>query len=482
MIDAFKPLADTLNDLLSQDLALLLPIITLVAFAMLVLPLKGKTTPLVLGVVGSIVSAFLFIVLVSFDTRIETYNGLLTYDAFSIVFTLIILLVTILVLASSTLFPGEKSEYISLFLISVAGALLVVLAGDLITLFVAWELMSFPTYVLAALGRKKEAVEGATKYLILGLMSSMLMLFAIALVYGITGTTSITAFTIIGQELQSVALLAVILFVVAFGFKIGIVPFHMWVPDCYQGAEGTIAAYLAGGTKKAGVSALVRILMVGFIFMKLDWTWIVIILAIVTMFVGNFLALTQRNLARMLAYSSIAMMGYLLVGIAAANELGVTGVIFHALVHAVMKTAAFIAITMIALSLGKTYLDLDDITGLWKRAPITSVAFTIIIISLAGIPPTAGFFSKFVLFLAAVDADLVWLALIAILNSVLSLGYYLKILKHVYLLDPKDESKLSTQKAPLMVVVAAAVLLVVMGIFSGPVIDFVATAAESLNL
>jgi NADH-quinone oxidoreductase subunit N len=391
------------------------------------------------------------------------------------------------VLISSALFPEAPTEYVSLFLISVAGAIVVVLAGDLVILFVAWELMSFPTYVLAALGRKKEAVEGATKYLILGLLSSMLMVFAIALFYGVSGTTSLSGFAMIieggiAPDMQPVALLAALLFIVAFGFKIGVVPFHMWVPDCYQGSEGVIAAYLAGGTKKAGVSALLRILLVSFIFLKLDWTWMVIVLAVITMFVGNFMALTQRNLARLLAYSSIAMMGYLLVGVAAANELGATGAIFHALIHAIMKTAAFIAITMIAFSLGKTNVEYDDIAGLWKRAPLTSVAFTVAIISLAGIPPTAGFFSKFTLFLAAVDADLVWLAMVAILNSVLSLGYYLNILKHVYLVDPNEDTKLVEPKAPLFIIVVSAIMLVAMGIFTGPILDFMSSAASSFNL
>ncbi len=485
MLDALKPLADAIYDIVgSQELALLLPVITLAVFTVLVLPFRGKTTPLILGVLGSIISAFLFVVLVTFDDHIETYGGLLVFDAFSIIFVLIILLVAIFVLVSSTLFPEEQTEYISLFLISIAGAVLVVLAGDLVTLFVAWELMSFPTYVLAAIGRKKEAVEGASKYLVLGLLSSMLMVFAIALTYGISGTTNIAEFARFVRSgiAQPVVLLILILFIVAFGFKIGVVPFHMWIPDCYHGAEGTVAAYLAGGTKKAGVSALLRILLVAFVFMKVDWTWMVIVLAVITMFLGNFLALTQRNLARLLAYSSIAMMGYLLVGVAAANEIGATGAIFHALVHAVMKTAAFIAITMVAFSLGKTNVEYEDIAGLWKRAPLTSAAFTIAIISLGGIPPTAGFFSKFVLFLAAVNADLVWLALVAILNSVFSLGYYLNILKYVYLEDPTDDTKLAEPKAPLVIIVIAAVLLVAMGIFSGQLLDFMTTAADTFNL
>ena len=488
MLDALKPLADAIYEVVgSQDLALLLPVITLAVFTVLVLPFRGKTAPLTLGVLGSIISAFLFVVLVTFDARVETYGGLLVFDAFSIIFALIILLVAIFVLVSSTLFPEEQTEYISLFLISIAGAILVVLAGDLVTLFVAWELMSFPTYVLAAIGRKKEAVEGASKYLVLGLLSSMLMVFAIALTYGISGTTSIAEFarfveTGITQEMQPVMLLVLILFIVAFGFKIGIVPFHMWIPDCYHGAEGTVAAYLAGGTKKAGVSALLRILLVGFVFMKMDWTWMVIVLAVITMFLGNFLALTQQNLARLLAYSSIAMMGYLLVGVAAANAAGATGAIFHALVHAVMKTAAFIAITMVAFSLGKTNVEYEDIAGLWKRAPLTSAAFTVAIISLGGIPPTAGFFSKFTLFLAAVNADLVWLALVAILNSVFSLGYYLNILKYVYLEDPTDDTKLAEPKAPLVIIVISAVLLVVMGILFPQLLDLIATAADTFNL
>ncbi len=397
-------------------------------------------------------------------------------------------MVAIFVLTSSMLFSGEQTEYISLFLISIVGAILVVLAGDLVTLFVAWELMSFPTYVLAAIGQKKEAVEGASKYLVLGLLSSMLMVFAIALTYGVSGTTSIAEYAtffntgIWPAEIEPVILLTLVLFIVAFGFKIGIVPFHMWIPDCYHGAEGTVAAYLAGGTKKAGVSALLRILLIGFFFMKLDWMWMVIALAVLTMFLGNFLALTQRNLARLLAYSSIAMMGYLLVGVAAANEVGATGAIFHALVHAVMKTAAFIAITMVAVSLGKANIEYEDIAGLWKRAPLTSAAFTVAIISLGGVPPTAGFFSKFILFLGAVEADLVWLALVAILNSVFSLGYYLNILKYVYLDDPTDDTKLAEPKAPLVIIVIAAVLLVAMGIFSGQVLDFIAIAADTFQL
>jgi proton-translocating NADH-quinone oxidoreductase chain N len=480
-----SPITEQLLRLIPADWIGSLPALTLVGFAVLALAVGMRWNPLPVSFVGLLLAAIEMIVL----DQVPSFGGLFTRDAFADFFIYIVLVVGFLVLMSSTLHSGDRGPYNFLLLMSFAGAIWVVMATDLIALFIAWELMSTPTYVLAALSPNRGAVDGATKYFVMGLMATTLMIFGIALVYGVTGETSLSALSSTvaaiwssGPELSPAAytlMLAMILFVISFGFKVGIFPGWMWVPDTYSTADGSVTSYLAGATKKAGVSALVRILMVAFIVARLSWAPLIVGVSILTMVIGNVLALAQRNIMRMLAYSSIASMGYLMIGLAAGTELGLAAAFFQAFVHALMKTAAFILIWTISVRLARdvTY---DDLAGLSQRAPLASAMFAVLMLALAGMPLTAGFWSKLILFQSAVEVGMWWLALIGLLNSVFSLGYYLRVLKYSYMVEPKDGTPLKLAKAPVIAAVLCVTGVIVLFIYPGAILDYAIRAAAGI--
>jgi NADH-quinone oxidoreductase subunit N len=476
-----KPLSDLLYSVLPIQIVALLPVITLVIFSILSTALGRRLNPIAIGFTGVLIAAFLFLLL---DFSGSIFDSMIVFDDFSRYFTYIILIVGLSVLAVSGLYVGERAEYTSLLLVSIAGALLVVASTDLIILFAAWELMSMPTYALAAFGSRKESIEGATKYFIFGLTSSLIIAFGIAILYGVTGSTSLQVVQTILAGSPSIPpltiMLIVSLFVVGFGFKIGLVPFHMWIPDTYESAPGTVTTYLAAGTKKAGVSAFLRVLIVGLLLVKFGWVPLIVGISIATMIVGNLLAITQSDIARMLAYSSIAQMGYLLIGVAAASTWGIAGAIFYALIHAVMKASAFIIVSIVAYYVRRP-VTMAEIAGLGKRAPVAAFSFLIVILSLIGLPGTAGFMGKLVVFSSAVDQGLWWLALIGVLNSVLSLGYYLRLVKSIYLEEP-NESSLSIRepRAPMTILILGSILIVALGIFPAPFLDLAYLAARTI--
>ena len=277
--------------------------------------------------------------------------NVLSIDVFSVYFAAVFVLVTLLIAISSMYYMREDKNfdtYFGLLLLGTFGMMLVAFSVDLIALFLAWELMNVPSYVLTGIHKKDPTSnEAAIKFFILSALSSALIIYAISLVYGITGTTNIYVVAQAMQtalpQLNAIALLAMVLFIAGFGMKVAAVPFHMWIPDAYEGAPITIGAFLAAGTKNGGFAALLRVFVVALIALRLDWSGTLAIIAILTMTLGNVAALTQKSFTRLLAYSSIAQAGYILIGLAAPNQLGIAGALFHILNHGVMKTAAFIA-------------------------------------------------------------------------------------------------------------------------------------------
>jgi len=474
-----------------------LPALVLVVFAFLALATSLKFNPLPVSIVGVVVAAIAATVADPTLYPLGSFGALFVRDSFGDFFIMIVLVVGFLVLLSASQFSGERGPYNFLLLLSFAGGILVVMANDLVAIFIAWELLSTPTYILVAIGPTRGAVDGATKYFVLGLLASMLMLFGMALLYAATGATSLA--TIGGEvgyvlntpEFEPVTytyLLSMILFIISFGFKIGIFPGWMWVADAYGNADGSVAAYLAGSTKKTGIGALVRILMVAFIMAQLDWLGeaigvVIAIVSVLTMVVGNFLALSQKNMMRMLAYSSIAMMGYLFMGVAATaaaqTEYGVATALFQAFAHAIMKSAAFIVIWAITLKLSKQ-ITYDDLSGLSQRSPFAAASLSILMLALAGAPPTVGFLSKLFLFLAAFDAGLLWLVVIGLLNSVYSLGYYLRVVKYCYFTEPKDTTRIQLSRGPTIAVAISVIAVFLFFIAFGPIFDWAFAAAASL--
>jgi len=396
-----------------------------------------------------------------------------------------------------------RSEYFSLMLLALVGMMLIASATDLFVLYLSFELASISTYALAAFQRKdKASAEAGLKFFLMGAVSSAIALFGISIIYGVTafagGATtdlsSISAALATGLTMEGMTIpiiLGVILLIAGFGFKITIVPFHMWAPDVYQGAPTTISAFLAAGSKKGGFAAFFKIFLLGLIAARLEWVYLVGILAVVTMVVGNVLAIVQTDLKRMLAFSSIAQAGYVLiavcVGTLAADpatlstaQYGLAGGLYHILTHAFMKSGAFLVVALTAMA--KIGDNLNDYKGLYKRMPVVAFCMMVLLLALAGIPPLGGFFSKFVLFSSAIDAGdwFIWLAVAGVLNSALSLYYYARVIKYMYVLKGPDEKRVKAPRALYIAVILATVGIVLTGLLADPIIKFAQEAAVAL--
>jgi len=444
---------------------------------------------------------------VSGSTSSAPFGTLLASDPLGNLFAILTLFVTLFVAAASlTLLPSGKSNnspfYYSLLSFAALGMLLISYSADLLMLFVAWELMSIPTYALAGFQKEREeSNEAAVKYAVLGALSSAIILYAISLTYGLTGTTNIAAAAAsLGSQLTDpVAGLAVLLFIVGFGFKMSIVPFHMWAPDAYEGAPTPIATLFAAGTKKAGFVAAIRVVLAistvysltpqGGLFTIPN---VLAVLALATMTLGNLAALTQKSMTRLLAYSSIAQAGYILIGFviysygqgnpafAQQAELGMTGALFHIVNHSVMKGAAFLGAGLVILKLGSG--SVEAFNGLGRRMPVTAFAMAISFLALAGVPPLSGFWSKLLLFTSVLNTPYAWLAVAGVLNSALSMGYYGWVIKRMYLDEPDGEASRVAEPSSFVLVLGVLVALIIaFGLFPGTVISFARDAVPALS-
>ncbi|MEK0348614.1 MAG: NADH-quinone oxidoreductase subunit N, partial [Nitrosopumilus sp.] len=386
---------------------------------------------------------------------------------------------------------NSPAVYYSLILLATIGMVLVAYSTDLVMLFVAWELMSLPTYMLVGFIKKNPSSnEAALKYFLFGALSSAIIVYGISIAYGLTGSTNIgeviQGYSTLDPSLLPLALLSVGLFIAGFGFKMGLVPFHQWLPDTYEGAPPPIAALLAAGTKKVGFAAAIRVIVLGMVVLNLDWTLALGILAVMTMTIGNIAAIMQKNLTRMLAYSSIAHAGYILIGLAVAphSSLGLQGSLYHILNHAVMKGMAFIAIAGIVIALGVT--NLDKLRGLGRRMPITALALVISLFSLAGVPPLSGFWSKLMLFGSALDAGSTlwwapWLAIAGVLNSALSLAYYAWITRKMYF-EGETQKRVKESKPIIAVMIFSMIFLIGFGVYPEPLMQFVEFATPTISV
>ena len=331
---------------------------------------------------------------------------------------------------------------------------------------------------------------GAIKYFLFGALASAIIVYAISLAYGITGSTNIAeviqGFSNLDSAMLPLGLLSIALFIAGFGFKMGLVPFHMWLPDTYEGAPAPVTALLAAGTKKAGFAAALRVVIMGAVALSIDWTLALGIVAIMTMTVGNIAAIMQKNLSRMLAYSSIGHAGYILIGLAVApfSPTGLSGSMLHIMNHAVMKGAAFIAVAGIAVALATTHL--DKIKGLGRRMPITSIGLLVSMLALAGVPPLNGFWSKLMIFGGAIEAGSVapwapWLAIAGVLNSALSLAYYGWIIRKMYF-EGESEKRISEPKSIIAVMIFSVIFMVGFGVYPDPLIQFAQNAAPAIGI
>ncbi len=446
----------------------------------------GYALAVVLGVVMVLVAWFTL-----YPTPVTWFGSLLVGDQLGGVFALVTLGVTLMVTVVS--FDSQRGlggpVFYSLLSFTALGMLLLSYSQNLLMLFVSWELMSLPTYVLAGFDKKLRSNEASVKYAIIGAMSSAIILYAISLAYGLTGSVQITD-VVNGFRAQPspLAALATLLFVAGFGFKMSIVPFHMWIPDAYEGAPTTVTTILAAATKKAGFVAAIRVLLALTTFYVATQNPyftlpnVLAVLALVTMTVGNVSALTQKSMTRLLAYSSIAQAGYILVGFvpfalsptSAAGTLGLTGSILHVINHAIMKGVAFLAAALVILQLKRA--DLGAYNGLARRMPATAFTMAVAFLALAGVPPLNGFWSKLLLFLSVANGPYGWLAVAGILNSAFSLGYYAWLVKRMYIDEPESTEKVKEPFWFIVVFAVAVGLMIGIGLFPQGAINFASGA------
>jgi F420H2 dehydrogenase subunit N len=452
---------------------------------------SGISVAAILLVIGIIIFRILFGESIP---TIEFGKSMLADDMFGSFFAITLLIVSVMVTASSWNYMKNKTNpaaYYSLILLSSIGMILIAYSMDLVMLLVAWELMSIPTYALAAFSKRDPiSNEAAIKYFLFGALSSAILVLAIGLVYGVTGTTNIgeaiVSMVNVQKDLVPVTLLALALFIAGFGFKMGLVPFHMWLPDAYEGAPTTIGALLAAGTKKAGFAAAIRVIVLATFVLHLDWATALAVIAVFTMTLGNLGALVQKSVPRILAYSSIAQAGYIMIGLALApySDQALGGSLFHILNHAVMKAAAFIAVAAVAVTLAS--YSIEKYRGLAKRMPLTAIALSISLLALAGVPPLNGFWSKLVLFNAAIvtGPEIWWgpyLAIAGVLNSALSLGYYAWIMRKMYMEESPDTTRVKEPRAMLAVLIFSMVFMVGFGIWHAPILDFATNSVPNLS-
>ena len=398
---------------------------------------------------------------------VSIWGGMLRQDWLSFVFKMLFIFgagITAL-FAMDMKDLGRRGEFYLLLLISTLGMNLMASAGDLILLYIAIETTSIPLYILAGFfKRDTKSTEAGFKYLLFGALTSTIMLYGFSLLYGFTGTTDYTALTqlvLSGAVPLSLALGVLLLVLVGFGFKVSVVPFHFWAPDVYEGAPTPVAGFLSTASKAAGFAVLMRVLLLAFPVTVPYWAAILAALSTASMTLGNALALAQRNIKRMLAYSSIAHAGYALIGVAAVSTvLGVTSAVFYLLIYVITNLAAFGVVAAFSRVSGSD--EIADYAALSRRSPGLALIMLIAFLSLAGMPPFGGFVAKVFVFAAAVRSNLVWLAMIGVLNSIVGLYYYLIVLKVVYLYRSEDEDQpvpLTRPYALALVVLTAGVIL-----------------------
>lgn len=451
------------------NLSVLCHILTLTIVALLILVLdlflKNKKILAYIALAGVILAASAS--MKDFGSVVYAFNDTFVSDNFAAFFNIIFCIGTALTILISINYIEREginhSEYYVLLLFATVGMILMASAADLITVFLGLELMSISLYILAGFNRSKiESTESSLKYFLLGAFATGFLLYGIALIYGATGSTNLNeiATAIKEDTLNSEKLLymGIGLLVIGLGFKTASVPFHMWTPDVYEGAPTSITAFMSVGPKAAGFAAFFRVFLVGLNGVMDHWITLIWILAALTMTVGNLAAIVQTNIKRMLAYSSIAHAGYVLVALVAANELGSASVLYYMLGYAFMNIGAFTVVIVLGRK-GEENLKLEDYAGLATRHPLLAFTMSVFMFSLAGIPPLVGFFGKFYVFSAAINAGYVGLAIIGVLNSVISVYYYLRVTVLMYMTEPSREF----EPLSLSPLTGAALLIAIIG-------------------
>ena len=485
------------------DYAAFAPIIIMLISA-LILPavhFAGKrhtvtwAVALVLAVVSMVINAYMLV-----DGFTGTTLGVYEYDAYTgvmlLLFQIVLFLAILVSNASTETTRLHVGAYYALLTGATTGMMFVAGSSDLLTIFVGVELTSISSYALVTMKRNdSRAAEAGVKYVIVGGLSTALTIYGISMIYGLTGTTDIAAIaasTAI-DGMNWILAIGLVCMVAGYGFKIAAVPFHMWAPDVYEGASSPVSLFLATGSKKMGLSVFFQIFLVLFVagsslsaICGEEVQYLFAIIAAFTMTVGNVVAIAQNNIKRMLAYSSIAQAGYILIVMAVMTDYALASGMFHMFTHVFMKGGAFLIVgALICAGLGEK---ISDYKGLAKRSPFLAAAMLLFLFSLAGIPPLAGFTSKFFLFssaLGGVDgltSQWVWLAFIAILNSAISLYYYARVVKAMYIEKGESTEKIKIPAAFTVAIAICVIFVIVLGVYPQLIFDYCETAAAALLL
>jgi len=484
------------------NFGLVIPELILLTFAVAVILLdlctERKVWLAVVSIVGLVASGCVSLAMWGGSAQ-AVFSNMLAVDNFALFFKPLFVGIAILVILASndyvSKFARFQGEYYALVLLSTLGMMLMAATTELISIYIALELTSISLYVLTGFLKDPKSSEASLKYLLLGAVASALLLFGMALVFGFTGQTQLGA---IAQSIQALSpqgvlaspglILGLVLLIAGFGFKIAAVPFHMWVPDVYEGAPTPITAYLSVASKAAGFALILRVFFSAFgmpQWLSLEWGLIFAILSAIGMFAGNIVAIPQTNIKRMLGYSSIAQAGYLMVGLAvvgfspAADVVGRSSILFFLAGYAVTNLGAFIAIIAISNKLNSDLI--DDYAGMGKRAPILSLALTLCLISLIGIPPAAGFMAKFYIFSGAVQHGLLWLVILGVINSVISAYYYLRVVKVMWLGEPASDAKVPSSGALRVALALSCLGVLLLGIVPGLMMRLAEVSAKMLG-
>ena len=491
------------------DLYLLAPELSLAALAAVLvlvdLVVRNKTVLPILAALGLAVP-LIFSLMLWFDLsggdsmQMRGMFDTLVVDKFSLFFKFLLIAAAGVVILSSTdyvqKFARFQAEYYALVLFATTGMMLLASTTELITIYISLELTALPIAALAAFMRDTRSTESGMKFLILSAISSAVLLYGMVIVYGFTGSTSLPeiAGIIAGMELGGAAfgsnalLFGIVLMIAGFGFKVASVPFQMWAPDVYEGAPTPVTQFLSVASKAAGFAVILRVFYIAFPAdnISLDWSATFAVLSALSMTIGNLVAIRQDNIKRMMGYSTIAHAGYILVGLAAVaartpgaeGSIGPSGVLFYLGGFAATNLAAFSAIIAISNRINSDRI--DDYAGMARRAPVLAVVLTLSMISLTGIPPAVGFWAKIYLFGAAIEANLEWLVVIGVVNSVVSAYYYLRVVKAMFLSDPASEERVAFGLPMQLAVAIGFIGTLIFGIYPTPLLNLARTAAGVL--
>ncbi len=432
---------------------------------------------------------------------VMAFGDLVIIDPYAGFWKLLLYLVSGLTILLSLAYLKEEAihlaEYYGFLLLSLVGMMVMVSAADLLTIYLGTELMSLSLYILAGIKRTEgRSLEASAKYFVLGAFSSGILLYGISLLFGITGSTRLSAIAaaVHARSLDDpMLLLAMILLVVGFGFKIAAVPFHMWTPDVYEGSPTSVTAFMAVASKAASFGAFMRVFLEGLGGLKANWYGLFLIVCVATLILGNVVAIVQTNIKRMLAYSSIAHAGYALIGVVVAGHatasgevrsLGLSSVMLYLAIYSFMTLGAFALVALLRKG-GLEGDEIEDFTGLAKRQPVAAFLMLVFMVSLAGIPPTAGFIGKFYLFMGAVRAGLTWLAVVALLFAAVSAYYYLRVVMVMYMREPEASvtvlPRLAASPALTIVLACALAGVVFFGLYPDPLVALTQHAILALK-